>query len=120
MSNVDDMLDTATKRLLSKVIRLMESVGSDTTSATISRLRTASVTASFPVKWQSLLEDLQCSLYDTAFSRYHSWRHREPKRRTANLNDTQPAKGSSKKRILVDDTSSAIAETSKRKRKGRK
>lgn len=77
MSDVDGLLDMATKRLLLRVIGMMELVPSADASTSVSRLRTASMTSSFPVRWQTLLEEFQTSLYDTAFSRYHAWRYRE-------------------------------------------
>jgi hypothetical protein len=70
MGRINQLLDTAMKRLLCKAAEVIES-GAPHTDATmvrtLSRLRMASATASFPVDWPFLLRALQRSLYDTAF-----------------------------------------------------
>jgi hypothetical protein len=70
MGRINQLLDTAMKCLLRKAAKVIESGAPHadaTTVCTLSRLRTASATASFPVDWPSLLRALQRSLYDTAF-----------------------------------------------------
>jgi hypothetical protein len=76
MGHINQLLDTAMKRLLCKATEVVESGAPHadaTTVHTLSRLRMASATASFPVDWPSLLRVLQRSLYDTTFSCYHTW-----------------------------------------------
>lgn len=71
MDTIDATLNEATKRLIAQFARMMESAG--TNPDRIAALRARSETTCFPVDWPLLLEELQHSLYDTAYSRYCHW-----------------------------------------------
>jgi hypothetical protein len=125
MGHVNRLLNTAMKHLLRKAAEVIESGvphTDATTVRTLSCLCTASVTASFPVDWPSLLRVLQRSLYDTAFSRYHTWRCSDTKRK---LDSPPPVDDSSRKRICPPAIPSAStqptpSESSKKKMLGQK
>ncbi|KAH0825747.1 hypothetical protein J3R83DRAFT_8787, partial [Lanmaoa asiatica] len=76
MDAVNSIFDTAVRRLVLQISRMMVIIEADPVK--ISRLRAESETASFPADWPRLVRDLQNSVYDTAYARYYRWRRSEP------------------------------------------
>jgi len=79
MDAVNSIFDTAVRRLVLHISRMMGTIGADPIK--ISRLQAESETASFPADWPRLVRDLQDSVYDTAYARYYRWRRSEPPKR---------------------------------------
>lgn len=128
MEPVNRSLDVAMKRLVAKIADLIELGGpyaaDDTAAHTLSRLRAASTTASFPVDWPCLLRAMQRSLYDTAFSRYHNWWCSNNEHRRLDLLPQAPVDDPPANNVLptsVPSDSTLLTPTvSSKKRRGRK
>ncbi|KAI5981122.1 hypothetical protein EDD15DRAFT_2380332 [Pisolithus albus] len=79
MHKVDELLDLAAQRLLLRAADLEAEAGA--APDRVAHLRHLSTTATFPSDWTLLLDELQAAVWQTAFSRYRSWRHSGLKRR---------------------------------------
>ncbi|KAI6100744.1 hypothetical protein EDD16DRAFT_1714003 [Pisolithus croceorrhizus] len=77
MKGVDRLLDLAAQRFLLRVAEIMEHMSGGDASR-ISKVRSASETAAFPMHWSKFLHKLQEAVWDTAYCRYHTW-HRSSK-----------------------------------------
>jgi hypothetical protein len=75
--HVDQVLNKAAQRLSSLLLAHMETL--DLSPARIQRLRDVAKNAYFPSNWPWLLKELRDAIYDTAFSRYLTWRNQPQK-----------------------------------------
>ncbi|KAG6374757.1 hypothetical protein JVT61DRAFT_4133 [Boletus reticuloceps] len=77
MDEVDRVLNSAVNQLILQFAQTMETAGAEPTR--INHFRTQAESVTFSAEWSVLLEELQSSLYDTAYSRYSKWLRTESK-----------------------------------------
>ncbi|KAI5994215.1 hypothetical protein EDC04DRAFT_2613261 [Pisolithus marmoratus] len=103
MHKVDELLDLAAQRLLLRAADMEADAGA--APDRVAHLQGLSTTATFPSDWALLLEELQAAVWQTAFSRYRSWRHSGLKRRREGEEGASPdlELGSSSKRLASSE-----------------
>ncbi|KAI5983522.1 hypothetical protein EDC04DRAFT_2616156 [Pisolithus marmoratus] len=103
MCKVDELLDLAAQRLLLRAADMEADAGA--APDRVAHLQGLSTTATFPSDWALLLEELQAAVWQTAFSRYRSWRHSGLKRRQEGEEGVSPdlELGSSSKRLASSE-----------------